>query len=480
MVDRRPGTLRAVSARVITLSLLSAASSVSAQRPSASREPESFIQQQRAIDERIRREFDAEVGESQRALFDWGGWYSNYLFMFDDGVESSRTFRRYDLRLWGRASIDQGAHEVYARTRLSLIDFNSGDSYDGNDDDVDGPNLERGYYRFDLARALQSYGGDSIDYNLVITGGRDLVQFGTGLTLATPLDHVSVRGTYRSFEWTGLWGKTVGSTEDFDLSRPTGRTHRDFYGGQLRYLGWERHEPFAYALWQHDRNHDTVFPLNQNFDYDSFYVGLGSVGEVMKNLRYLTEWVYETGESYGHRHFLQRDDITAWAFDAQLEYLFPGEHKSRASIEYLFGSGDGNRFASPSDSFGGNLRGDDTGFNAFGFVDTGLALAPRYSNLHMGRAGAAYFPWPDHRRLRRLELGTDWYLFYKHHRDGAISDPTANVQSGYVGWEMDYFANWKVTSDLALTTRWGMFFPGDAYHDTSPRPFLLIGFTWSF
>jgi len=455
--------------------------SVCGQPTPPEREPASFINQQRSIEERLRRQYDAEVGDAQRALFDWGGWYNSYVFLFDDGVESSRTFRRHDLRLWGRVVVEDGAHEFYARTLLSFLDFNSGDSYDGNDDDVWGPNLERGYYRFDLAKAMRAYQGRSPGYDLVVTAGRDLVEFGTGLALAAPLDHVSLRGTYRAFELTALAGKSIGSTEDFDLSRSATRNHRDFYGTQLKYVGFERHEPFIFAFWQRDRNWEAFWRPFQRFDYDSFYLGIGSSGELASRLRYATEWVYETGNSYGHRQFIHDNDIDAWAVLAELEYLFPGKHNARASVEYLFGSGDADRFASPTNSIAGNTGDfDDTSFIGFGYRDTGLSFAPRYSNLHMWRAGASCYPWPEHRRLRRFELGTDWYLYYKHHRAGAVSDPTAAVQSGYLGCEMDYFANWRVTADLAWTARMGMFFPGKAFPDRSVRPFFLVGMTWSF
>ena len=185
-------------ARIVLLTAIAAlvwiVSSVSAQAPELRHEPDAFLNQQRAVEERLRKEFDAQMGAAGKAAFDWGGWYTFNLFVFDDGVESSRTLRRNDLRLWGRLTLDHGAHEFYARTRLSLLDFNHGDSYDGNEDNVDGPNLERGFYRFDLAKALSATGTGATgsllpvpnDPNLVFTAGRDLVQFGTGLTVAAP------------------------------------------------------------------------------------------------------------------------------------------------------------------------------------------------------------------------------------------------------------------------------------------------------
>lgn len=443
--------------------------------------PQAFINQQRTIQDEIRREREAELGLAAGSYFDWGGWFSTYVFLFDDGVESSRTLRRYDLRLWGRAVIDSGAHEVYARGRLSGVDFNSGDSYDGDDNDIEGPNLERGYYRFNLARALESDRGKNLPFNLVGTIGRDLVQFGTGLTLAAPLDHVAMETTVGRFRITGLAGKTVGSFPEFDESRTADRTRRNFIGAEARYLGLDRHEPFAYALWQRDQNEDNRSRPFRSLKYDSQYFGLGSTGELARRLRYQTEWVLETGESQSEPRGGAPADIRAWAFVNELEYLFPGPNRARASVEYLFGSGDPDRTFSPTGTLG-NSRGnhEDTGFNAFGFTDTGLAFAPLYSNLHMWRAGASFYPWPEHPRLKGLELGTDWYLFYKHHRAGAVSDPTADEASGYLGWEMDYYANWQVTSDVAWTTRLGVFFPGDAFSDRTTRTFLLVGLTWSF
>lgn len=453
----------------------------SAQTGLRTHDPDSFVNQQRALDKKIRRDFETELGELQRLSFDWGGWYSTHLFLFDDGVERSRTLRRYDLRLWSRLTLDRGVHEFYVRGRWSLLDFNRGDSYDGDDDDIEGPNLERGVYRFDLSKARSAQSQSVSDDNLVINAGRDLVLFGDGLTLATPLDHVAIRNIWHHYEITGLYGKTVGSTQDFDLSRTASRMRRDFFGVQVKYLGYERHRPFIYALWQRDRNREEFIRPFQRFDYDSFYVGFGATGEWSKGLRYATEAVYETGHSFGHLQSYKDNNIEAWAVRAELEYLDPGPNQTRTSIEYLFGSGDSDRRLSPTNSVGGN-SGDrtDNSFIGFGYRNTGLGFAPRYTNLHMGRMGVSYFPYPEHPQLRRLELGADAYVYYKHHRDGAVSDPTAVRRRGYLGWEMDVFLNWRMSADFAWTTRFGTFFPGDAFSDRSTRTFFLVGMTWSF
>jgi len=445
------------------------------------RDPDAFLNRQRAIVEEQRRVHEAQLGPASETRLDFGGWYNLNLAVFDDGIESSRTLRRHDLRLWGRASITEGAHEFYVRTRLSLLDFNSGHAYDGNDNDIEGMNLERGTYRFDLGRYLAARGRRPLDGNVVVRAGRDLVEFGRGLALSLPLDHVAVVTTLGDIELVTLYGKSVGSLEDFDRSRTAERMHREFFGGQARYLGWQRHRLFAYALWQRDNNSERAWRPLRSFDYDSVYIGLGAHGELADNMAYATELVYETGDSAGQGILAGSNHISAWAFEAELEYLFGGPRRGRASVAYLFASGDADRTISPTDTISGVQRdGRDTGFIGFGYRRTGFSFAPRYSNLHLWRAGGSWFPWPDVTGLRDLELGADCYLYYKHHRAGAVSDPTADRASGFLGTEVDVFANWRVSADLAYTLRYGLFFPGSAFSDRSTRPFALIGVIWSF
>jgi hypothetical protein len=445
-------------------------------------EADEFLQRQ----EMLLREWEQSLAAEESALsdvdFDFGGWYSNYIFLFDDGLNSSRTFRRYDLRLWSRLSLDQGAHEFYARVRTSFLDFNTGDSYDGQDDDVEGPNLERSFYHFDLGRARGDRGRLDPDGNLMLHFGRDLVTLGSGLTLATPLDHVAAIGAYGDFSLRALAGQTVGSTTDFDASRYADRTERAFFGAELRYHGVERQEPFVYVLWQQDHQVEPWPRPFQRFEYDSFYLGAGAEGELWERLGYNVEGVMETGSAYGDRQWLRTNTIRAWAFNAQLEYFIPGPHRARVEAEYLFGSGDGDRPGSPTNSAGGHAGLDETdnSFVAFGYRNTGLAFAPRYSNLHMVRVGASCYPWPESEWFGEFEMGTDWFAFHKHQSAGGVSDPTADLAYGWLGWEADVYANWRITSDVAATTRLGLFFPGSAFSDDGTRAFLLVGMTWSF
>lgn len=444
------------------------------------RTPDTFLNQQRTIEEQIRSELDRELPVGQKIDWDWGGWYNVWAFHYDDGIKT-RTMVRNDFRLWTGATLDQGAHEMYVRGRWSFIDWSHGDSYDCDDHDVQEPNLERGYYQFDLRNAMKAYGHRYTENDLTFKIGRDYVEFGTGYALSMPLDQVTMTAEVAKFQITGLMAQTIHSMDDMDRSaHHSGESYRTFWGIQAKYLGLAKHEPFAYVLWQDNQRREHPWRYRQNWDYDSFYAGFGSRGELIKNLRYGTEWVFEHGSDYGNRRFLDRDRIDAWAFDVLLEYLTQWRSRPRFVGEYMFASGDPDRYGSPTNAVGGNTRGDDTSFNGFGYRDTGLSFAPSLSNIHIWRLGASFFPFEQVEPLSKLELGTDWFLYWKQRRTGAVSDPTADERSGYLGWEMDYFANWRLTSDLSWTVRYGIFFPGHAFSDESTRTFFMTGMAWSF
>ena len=445
-------------------------------------ESSAFLERQRSLERENQRTLQENLPLAQKFRVDYGGWYNFYFYMFDDGFNSSRTLRQHDLRLWASMSADQGVHRAYIRGRMSFDDYNHGDSFLGDDDDLDGMALERWWYVLDVAQALRVHEGMDIPWELKFKVGRDLVYVGTGYAIDVPLDHALVQAEFFDFETTFIAGRTPYWTQNIDRSTPVfDHSNRRFYIVETKYKGWDSHEPFAYIAWQDDRTGERPNHLLQEYEYDSRYIGFGSTGELVENLRYSSEWVIERGTSYGDRRFLHTNDIKAWGFDHRLDYYFRHKMKPVVTAEWMFASGDSGRLLSPTNAEGGNT-GDytDRGFNGFGFRDTGISFSPRLSNIHIWRLGASFKPFPDIEAVRDLELGTDWYLYWKHRSAAAVSDPLADYQSGYLGWEMDYFANWRIYNDLSWTVRFGTFFPGAAYSDTSARTFLLTGITWSF
>ncbi|MBK9118617.1 MAG: alginate export family protein [Phycisphaerales bacterium] len=437
-----------------------------------------FLQQQRVVDEQLRSE--KEAGAPLESLVDlqWGGWLEFYYFNYNDGVQKSRQVSRPSLGLWTRLRLDDGAHELFARMRLTYTYFKPGDEIDRQQDWL-GPQFDQVWYQIDVGRAFRlTDPGDPLQLRARL--GRQQVVFGTGYVLDLPMDAVLLDGRLGDLRAVGLFGRAVPSYPNIDRSAAVA-SHSDrlFYGVQLSYEGWQDHVPFVYGLFNNDRS-ETVGFL-QRYSYDSAYLGGGLRGALAHNFNYWAEAALEFGRSFGDRGFLRQDPIEAFAWNVGVEKIFDLPLQPRLSAEYMFASGDGDRRFSPTNARGGNRPGTvDTGFSGFGFRDTGLAFAPTLSNLHVWRAGGALRPFEDVEVLRDFEVGTNWFLYWKNRQRAAISDPLADNFDGYVGWEMDYFLNWRLSSDLSWTLRWGSFFPGDAFSDRGTRHFLFTGVVWSF
>ena len=441
-----------------------------------------FLQQQRRIDDKLDLERRQIAPASSILDLQWGGWLEYYYFNFDDGVQSSRELQRPGLAIWTRLTLDEGIHEFFARMRMNYSDFRDGDEYiRSRRSDWLGPRFDRAWYQVDLLRALR-LAEPSDPVQLRLRAGRQPVIYGTGYALDLPLDAVTLTADLGDFRIEGLYGKTIPSFPNIDRSDPVdSHSDRRFYGVQMQYTGWQRHVPFAYAIWNDDKTDERPTDPFQNYAYDTFYFGLGARGALAHNLNYWAEGVFESGRSFGDGMFIRRDVVEAWGWDVGVEYLFDHPTEARLAFEYMFASGDSDRRFSPTNAAGGN-RGDreDTSFNAFGFRDTGLALGPTLSNLHIWKFGGSFKPLPDKAVLRDIELGSNWFLYHKNRSNAAISDFTADVGDGWVGWEMDYFMNWRMASDVSWTVRWGTFFPGSAYSTDDCRHFFFTGVTWSF
>jgi hypothetical protein len=440
---------------------------------------QAFEQRRRQIEEQVRLELDQAVPGDQRALLEAGGWFRVAAELFDDVNRRDRTLRTGDLRLWMRLKIDR-AHEIYVRLRTGWTDWAGNDSFDGNDDDFTDPRLDRFWVRLALGNPRQA-GGVAAD----LTFGRQYVELGTGVAISLPLDAVLATIRTDSWEFSGLVGWLIASTNNIDTSVP-GYEHsrRLFVGGQVRYLGLAGHEPFAYIAWQHDHSGESPVDPTQDYLYNSTYVGLGSTGRLfVPDFKYGFEWVYEFGRSYGWGGRWP-DDISASAMDVQLEYTFrDAPARPKVGFEFLWATGDPDRIGSPTNALGGNRPGTtDGGFSGFGYRDTGFEFAPRMSNLKMWRFGAACYPFDKTgvQWLRDFEVGFNWYLYRKHSAPAAVSDYTAYNINADLGHEADIYFTWRVTSDLALDFRLGTFLPGDAFGDQGTRRYMYWGVRYTF
>ena len=446
----------------------------------------------RILEEPFRLKMDEEVPLDKRVVFDWGGWFRTSVWDIRDYVDRNldehgdgrRTLRRQQLRLWGQLNLDN-VHRIYSRGRLDYLDWNNGSSFGGDDSDLYGPKLDRLWYDFNLRRALLAQGQEPGEYDFSMRLGRQYVEWGTGLALSTPLDAVVVEGSWRNCSATGLLGMSVAHAYNIDSSFPDNSMEsRRYWGVLLKYEGCRDHEPFAYFFAQDDQDAGSV-RNGQSFGYDSNYTGLGSRGRFFhRDLQYSCEFVVETGQNYARGGTDRRQNISAWAFDTELRYLFQDGRDSQVLIEYLLCSGDPDRGDSPSNTVGGNRwHTNDSSFVGWGYRNTGLALAPRLSNLGMVRLGFSTFPAKHIKLFEKLLAGTDLFVYHKQRGDAVISDDLSTQDDKFVGAEIDFYMNWRLASDVAWTVRYGVFFPGSAFdqdNSRTDRQHFFTGLTMNF
>jgi hypothetical protein len=286
----------------------------------------------------------------------------------------------------------------------------------------------------------------------------------------------------------------INDTVDFDASRPhfDDHTRRGFYGAQLAWQVTPNHRPYAFILFQQDYNNSdvrTTGVFQTRFDYNTWYAGFGSTGTLSDQLLYSAEMVYEGGRGLTNSFTTAGGtvapipqsyaDVSAWAGDARLDYVFTDPRKTRLSAEFIIASGDDDRLHT-SNTFGGNKAGTkDRAFNAFGLLNTGLAFAPSVSNLMAMRVGGSMFPIPDSAQFKRLQVGADFFVFGKVDRNAPIDEGT--LEGRYLGVEPDIFLNWQITSDVTLALRYGVFFPNsDVVVSSESRQFFFAGLTFAF
>ena len=436
-------------------------------------------------EEQLRVRLDEQVPGARGVGFDAGGWFNFALFDYDDaGSHKERTLRQFQLRGWASMNI-RGVHRAFIRGLLAWDDWNRGDNPVPGRGDVRNEEIERAWYQFDLGRTLQNQTGREPPVAFRLKVGRDFTTIGTALALSMPLDVVQFNVDTRDWQVMALLGKTVRDTLNIDDSPRVAR-HQDrcFFGAELAYRGFAQHRPFLCYLRQSDHTSPTSRDPLQSYDYSSHYVGIGSTGTVLSpNLRYSAEVVGEWGRTFSENVLHGQDDICAWAVDAQLEYLSQAPTHPKVGATYTFGSGDSDRRLSATSTVGGNRAGTrDNAFNAFGFRDTGIAFSPRVSNIHTYSVGASFFPLEKLELFRKMEIGTKVFFYHKAREGGPISDTTATEDARWLGWEWDVFCDWRLTSDLAWTIRYGLFQPGAAFGAgvDSPRHILYTGVVFSF
>jgi hypothetical protein len=441
-----------------------------------------------------RLQADTDIPPGQRALIDFGGYFSPQYYSIDDDNNDNHGLREYQLVGYLRANFD-GANEIFMRLSVAYNDYNAGDSFDGFGSRLIDPDFDRAYYRFDLQRYEAAYNGKLINYDVNFEGGRDLVYWGNGLAMGEVID-----GVFPKFSWGPLTLSTVAGvtplrTVDIQPDRPAFdfNTDRGFFGAMLTVNIGSQH-PYVYGVVQRDwnsQNVSTVDGITTRYAYNSDYIGAGCTGSISDHLQYGVEGVFECGNTLSDSSAVEpgtfelvqvpqtRNNINAYAADVKIDYVPQDVHNSRLSLEAIVASGDPDRGLTNTTANGNAPNTPDNAFNAFGLVSTGLAFGAPVSNLAIFRAGASCFPFALHDGFRRLQVGMDVYWFNKCQADAPIDEATNPAT--YLGWEPDLYINWEVVSDLTLTLRYGVFNPNlKAFGNDKARQFLYTGAVIAF
>lgn len=450
------------------------------------------------VEKEVRTALEARRELGQRLLYDYGGWDRINYITYDDLANNlrerkTRTLRYNDFRMWVSLNVD-GVHYMYARAKAEYTDYIHHSQYQGRREDDFNFDQDQVFYNLSINGALSRYFGVEfpVPLRLELQGGRFFSTLGNGLSYYRLAEGVELRGYSRYVNFKTFWFRTPRGETNIDYSAPSYRVEgqdRKFLGVELSHPGFHRQKPYFYFLKQSDDTDakDPVLPI-QKYNYDSYYMGLGAKGEIIRNLTYEVEGVKEWGKSYNQVDLLNpkqsRADIKAWAFNGQIRNIFKVLTRPNLSAQYAVGTGDRDRGAGnvTTTIFSGNFPGTrDRNFLYFGYIDTGYNLAPRLSNLKMTRLGISLKPMDFTKRYKdSLELGLDYYSFHRHKRRAGISDFRADRPIGNVGKELDTYLNAKVTSDLFITINYGKFYPGNAYSDNTPRDYVLVSASLQF
>lgn len=452
------------------------------------------LQELQGFEYDTRLQANTDIPFDQRALIDYGGYFSPQYYSIDDTNNDNHGLREWQLVGYLRANFDD-ANEIFMRMSVQYNDYNAGDSFDGFGSRIINPDFDRAYYRFDLQHYEEAYNGKFINYDVNFEGGRDLVYWGNGLAMGEVIDGVMPKFSYGPLVLSTVAGNTPLRTVDIMPDRPAFdfNTDRGFFGGMLTLNIGSQH-PYVYGVVQRDWNSQNAGVVNgftTRYAYNSDYIGAGSMGSISDHVQYGVEGVFECGNTLSASAELEpgtfqlvpvpqtRNNINAYAADVKIDYVPQDVHNSRITLEGIVASGDPDRGLTNTTSNGNAPNTPDNAFNGFGLVSTGLAFGAPVSNLAIFRFGASSFPLVQSDTFHRLQVGTDVYWFNKCQADAPI-DETTNPAT-YLGWEPDVYINWEVVSDLTLTLRYGLFFPNlRAFGNDKARQFLYTAAVLAF
>ncbi len=464
-------------------------------RLAAAQTTREMIRREMTLERETRQELAPSKTFAKKALFDYGAYVRTNVGSYSSsraGRRMTRTYRSMDIRVWSSLTLAE-IHHVYFRLRTDLTDFNDDQEYPDSRFRR-GPNVDQFFYMVDLDELAARTWGQQWPFKLRMTLGRQYQYLGSGMVYSMVNDGAQFETTAGDWDIKLLGSRTVGREKNIDRSTGVDDNERFFGGVEIGFNGITNHRQYFFVLVQRDETDASVpavtadiRPAEQEFNYQSQYYGIGFTGPISRHLSYHMEGVMERGTSYGdvtkgtwadyhHDH----DNIDAYAFNLGVDYTSSHPSRARFSLDYFLATGDSHR-DSPLDTIGGNRPGTgDHGFINFGYVDTGFALAPEFSNIQFIRLDGSFRPLYKFKDWDRVEWGATYFFLQKQQSHGGISDPLASDNQRGLGHELDTYLFWRIFSDVSFSMRYGILFPGHAFAQRRVRQFLLGSLTYSF
>jgi len=431
----------------------------------------------RRIEEETREELkkteELPTKEEKDFVWDFGGWVSHYFWRYEDSDDRKdytpvRETNYTDLRLWVKATLYK-KHIFYSRLKnIYIAKRDTSSRYTGIDDDYDGPHLDLGYFNFELIKP----------WHLIV--GRQYFYLGKGIVYNRIHDGVQVSADYPSFSLKIFSSRTKPSEDRIDFSTPSfdKRGWQHFSGIEAAYLKNKNFIPYLYFLYEKDHPKEEPEDVFQDYNYDAYFYAGGLCAKANKNLSWWLELIKENGENYADSFVVspEKKDIDAWAAIVGTEYNFSLLTHPSLEFEYAWGSGDNSRISTTNTAGGGNLYGNDTSFQYFGYYFAGYRLDPRLSNMHIYRMHLSLRPLEKFKFGKNILTGVKFFVYRKDKKNAGIyEDAPAVGESKDIGKEVNFYLYWIIHPKVAWSLRYGIFFPGGAYPENTDASTQYLG-----
>ncbi len=407
----------------------------------------------------------------------YGGWLNPVIIDDNDGVKNLRTSMN-SLKIWIKSYLWENSF-LYIRGKDTYTKLLKMDGYDKQVFEDQG-------YKNDAKNVIDLDVGfitmTTETNTMKLTLGRNYFLLGSGLVLNGRGDGAELN-IYSRYVKADLFGAYTGylkkDDDPYKLSTRdnTDGSNRVFAGGSLSF-DIDNQSLYFMGMSQKDRGKEAA---GEKSLYQSQYYGGGLKGVIMKMLQYNAEFVYETGKSYTQAG--KSDSIKAYAAQVNINYYFVAAMNPVLSLQYAYGSGDKDKssYSSPN----GNVKGDDTGFLAFGTYVGGYALRPVLANMHVARGGFTLSPFSgsDSPSMKRINLIGKYSYYLKDQANSPIKSGEATEHDKHIGQGIDGSLRWGIFDDLAVFVNYSVFMPGKAYASTEndkTRKFFMGGLNLNF